>query len=40
MLLAICYLWSPSKNNLQYLYMDELGQEADDEEEADMRGRD
>lgn len=39
-LLAICYLWSPSKNNLQYLYMDELGQEADDEEEADMRGRD
>ena len=23
-LLAICYLWSPSKNNLQYAYMDEL----------------
>jgi hypothetical protein len=36
-LLAICYLWSPSKNNLQYAYMDELGQEAeDDEEEVDM----
>jgi len=28
-LLAICYLWSPSKNNRQYAYMDELGQEAD-----------
>ena len=27
------YLWSPSKNNLQYAYMDELGQEAEDEEE-------
>ena len=25
-LLAICYLWSPSQNNLQYAYMDELGQ--------------
>ena len=26
-LLAICYLWSPSKNNLQYAYMDELEQD-------------
>ena len=26
-------MWSPSKNNLQYAYMDELGQEAEDEEE-------
>ena len=33
-LLAICYLWSPSKNNLQYAYMDELQQqEAEDEDE-------
>ena len=40
-LLAICYLWSPSKNNLQYAYMDELGQEAEDEEEeVDMREKD
>ncbi len=28
-LLTICYLWSPSQNNLQYAYMDELGQEED-----------
>ena len=34
-LLAICYLWSPSKNNLQYAYMDELSSvEQDDEEEG------
>jgi len=26
-LLAVCYLWSPTKSNLQYAYMDELGQE-------------
>lgn len=34
-LLAICLLWSPSKNNLQYAYMDELvdmdAQDADEE---------
>jgi len=35
-LLAVCCLWSPSKNNLQYAYMDELGQsEEEEEEEAD-----
>jgi amino acid permease len=27
LLLAVCSLWSPSKNNLQYAYMDEVGQE-------------
>ena len=32
-LLAICYLWSPSKNNLQYAYMDELSSVEQDEEE-------
>jgi len=32
-LLVIAYLWSPNKNNLQYAYMDELGQEEDQEEE-------
>eukprot|EP00967_Tisochrysis_lutea_P028126 scaffold32697_cov33-Tisochrysis_lutea.AAC.3 len=26
-LMAFCFLWSPSKNNLQYAYMDEVGQE-------------
>ena len=30
-LLTICVLWSPSKNNLQYAYMDELGQEEQEE---------
>ena len=25
-LVSICYLWSPNKNNLQYAYMDEIGQ--------------
>ena len=37
-LLAISYMWSPNKNNLQYAYMDELGQaeeEEEEEEEAD-----
>jgi len=33
-LLATCYLWSPNKNNLQYAYMDEIGQEEEEEEEA------
>jgi len=28
-LLAICYLWSPTKNNQQYAYFAELGQEED-----------
>ena len=28
-LLTICVLWSPSKNNLQYAYMDELVAEED-----------
>ena len=38
-LLAICFLWSPSKNNLQYAYMDELTQqEAEDEEEEALEG--
>lgn len=31
-LLTICVLWSPSRNNQQYAYMDELGQEAPDED--------
>ena len=31
-LLTICALWSPSRNNQQYAYMDELGQEAPDED--------
>lgn len=34
-LLAICYLWSPSKNNLQYAYMDELQQQEAEEEEEE-----
>jgi hypothetical protein len=34
-LLVIAYLWSPNKNNLQYAYMDELGQEEDQEEEEE-----
>ena len=37
-LLAICYLWSPNKNNLQYAYMDELGQCEEEEEEEDDGG--
>jgi len=38
-LLAICYLWSPNKNNLQYAYMDELGQcEDDDDDDEDAEG--
>ena len=32
-LLSISYLWSPNKNNLQYAYMDELGQDEDDEDD-------
>lgn len=34
MLLTICVLWSPSKSNLQYAYMDELAVH-DNEEDAD-----
>lgn len=33
LLVAICLLWAPSGNNLQYAYMDELGQAEDEEEE-------
>ena len=44
MLATICMLWSPSKNNLQYAYMDELAHEdpgeevGDHEEDADGFG--
>ena len=35
MLATICMLWSPSKNNLQYAYMDELAHEDPGEEVGD-----
>ena len=35
-LVSITWLWSPSINNLQYAYMDEVGQDDDEaEDEAD-----
>ncbi|KAL1514711.1 hypothetical protein AB1Y20_003798 [Prymnesium parvum] len=34
-LIAICWLWSPNKNNLQYAYMDELGQCEDEEDDGE-----
>lgn len=35
-LMAIAFMWSPNKNNLQYAYSDELLQE--DEHEHDEEG--
>lgn len=32
MLLTICVLWAPSESNLQHIYMDELGQEPEEED--------
>ena len=37
-LLTICVLWSPSRNNQQYAYMDELGQDAPDEDDGSTNG--
>jgi len=34
-LMAIAFLWSPNKNNLQYAYADELLQDDDDEEDGE-----
>ena len=34
-LCTICMLWSPSKNNLQYAYMDELVQDPGEEGETE-----
>jgi hypothetical protein len=37
-LLTICVLWSPSRNNQQYAYMDGLGQDAPDEDDGSTNG--
>jgi len=34
-LMAIAFLWSPNKNNLQYAYSDEILQDEDDEDDED-----
>lgn len=34
-LMAIAFLWSPNKNNLQYAYADELLQDEDEEEDGE-----
>ena len=39
-LMAIAFLWSPNKNNLQYAYSDELLQEEDEEEGEEAAPKD
>ena len=38
LLAVICYLWAPSKNNVQYAFMDELTQ-TEEAEEADASNK-